>query len=100
MLRFNAETHEYFLGDRLVPSVTQVLKTAGFINDQSYSEEGSNRGAAVHKACEYLDRDELDWDSLHSTIRPYVKAYRRFKDQTGFLPELIEHQVYNEQYFY
>ncbi|HCU25403.1 MAG TPA: hypothetical protein DF383_10310 [Deltaproteobacteria bacterium] len=100
MLRFDPEKHLYWLGDRPLVSVTQALTEASIIDSRWYTEEAKNRGTAVHKACELLDLDDLEFDSLHPTIRPYVEAYLQFKRDTGFVPELIEHRVYNETYFY
>lgn len=100
MLRFDPEKHLYFFGDRPMVSVTQALTEANIIDTRWYTEEARIRGTAVHKACELLDRDDLVFDSLHPIIRPYVEAYQQFKIDTGFVPDLIEHQVYNEDYFY
>lgn len=100
MVEFKAETHEYFFNGRKVPSVTGILKEVGLIDDEWFTEEARERGKAVHAATELLDRDDLDWDSLHPKIEPYVKAYQNFKKDTGFIPELIEHRVYNHDYNY
>lgn len=100
MLRFDAEKHLYWWGERPMVSVTQALTEASIIDPRWYTEEARIRGTAVHKACELLDRDDLIFESLHPQIRPYVEAYLKFKQETGFIAELIEHRVYNETYFY
>jgi len=100
MNTFDAKTHSFFIGGRSVLSVTQALKGAGIIEDGWYTEESRERGCAVHNACQYLDEGLLDWDTVAPKYLPYVKAYERFKDESGFIPALIEAWVFNESYFY
>jgi hypothetical protein len=100
MLEFNPETHEYFFNGRKVPSVTGILKEVGLIDGEWFTDEARERGKAVHAATELLDLDDLDLDSLHPKIEPYVRAYQKFKNDTGFKPELIEHRVFNNEYNY
>lgn len=94
MLTFDEETHTYRLDGRVIPSVTQILKSAGVIDDSFYNEEGRVRGTAVHLATQYLDEGDLEWESLDPEIIPYVKAYQKFKEESGFIPELIEKKVF------
>lgn len=51
-MTFDPVLHEYRDGEVIIPSVTQVLKRAGLIDDQWYSEEARERGSAVHELCE------------------------------------------------
>jgi hypothetical protein len=41
-------------------------------------EFARDRGTAVHKACELLDLNTLDWDTVDTRIVPYINAYNRF----------------------
>ena len=100
MNSFNPETHEYFIKNRKAPGVTGVLKEAGFIDGEWYTEESRQRGTAVHEATQFLDEDDLDWDTLHPKILPYVKAYEKFKLDTGFKPDLVEHRVFSDLYHF
>lgn len=95
---FDPSSHKYFIDEVEVPSVTQVLVESGMIDTAFYDEEGKKRGSAVHQACHYLDEDDLDLETLSPELRPYVDAYVSFKDETGFVPTLIEHQVYDRIY--
>src|ERR1022692_2633711 len=86
--------HIYEQDGVAIPSVTQVLTLAG-IDDVShiplyYLERAAALGPAVHEACEFLDQDDLDLDSLDSTIVGYVLGYQKFKEETGFAPNVIE----------
>lgn len=92
---FKPETHQYFLDGVELPSVTSILKAEGFINTQFYTEFGRDRGTATHLACQLLDEDDLDWETLDPVLEPYVRAYELFKKQSGFQPISIERQVYN-----
>ena len=48
MIEFHPALHECREGDRVIPGVTQILKSAGIINCFFYSEEARERGSAVH----------------------------------------------------
>lgn len=79
------------------PRVTQILEATG-IADYSRipsSEIYLQRGADIHMMCESVDKGEPDyWTGTE--LEGYVRAYIRFKEETLFRPELIEHPVYNE----
>lgn len=78
-LTFNAEKHEYKLGDRILPSVTSILKDLGLINDAHFTEYATDRGSKVHRACLYYDEGNLDNDSLDHELEGYLDAYCKFK---------------------
>jgi hypothetical protein len=89
--------HVYQDDGVIVPSVTQVLTLAG-ISDVSgipfhILEKASQIGTAVHQACEFLDQDDLSLESLDEQIVGYVAAYQKFRQETEFKPELIEHRI-------
>lgn len=91
---FTAQGHIYSLDGRIVPSVTQALTLAG-LDDISrvprhHLEHAAQIGSAVHTACEFLDEDDLDLNSLDPAIVGYVLGYQKFKEQRGFAPILIE----------
>jgi len=77
-LSFDGETHAYRLGDRRLPSVTQVLGAVGLIEDDWYTEEGRIRGRYVHKAIMFEEREGLDDSSIDERLAGYVAAYRAF----------------------
>lgn len=99
-LTFDSQSHRYFANGKPVLSVTQYLKLAGFVDDEWYTDEGRKRGQAVHVAIHYLNENDLDDSTLHSIVRPYVAAYRKFVAETGFVPCLIEHRIYDDVYGY
>lgn len=92
-LIFEEEIHRYSFNGIEIPSVTHIMKFAGIIDDKFYNEDGKLRGHAIHMATQFLDEDSLDHESLHEEYAPYIKAYEKFKNESGFKPALIEYKV-------
>jgi hypothetical protein len=107
VLNFNEERHEYTVDGVLRPSVTQALKDAGLIHTEWYTEEARLRGKAVHAACQFLDEDDLDWNSVLPEYRGYLAAWERFMHDSCYQisrdPEgrpLIEYRLYHPRFGY
>lgn len=79
MLEFNAETHEYRIDGRLVPSVTQVINAV--LPGWQAGEWYMRRGTALHHGCRFLDEGRLDWSSVSPEIEPRIKAWAKFRDE-------------------
>ena len=97
---FDPETHQYRVDGEKVLSVTQVLNVCGLIDDTWYTEEGGQRGQAIHLATQLYDEDDLDWESVSPEISSYLDAYRKFRQEVSFEPDLIEHPLYSPTYRY
>ena len=84
---FVPETHEYFLGDRRLISVTEAMDAVGLTDFSRIKpdvlEHARQRGTAVHTACHFLDEGDLDWATVSPEVEPYVRAWERFKKETG-----------------
>ena len=91
-------THIYRVDGVVRPSVTQILKFSGLIQDRFYTEESRQFGIAVHKACEYVDRGTLKRGTLHPRVAPRVEAWEKFKSEQKFVPKGIEEVFYDETY--
>jgi hypothetical protein len=89
--RFEQADHSYWLGSIRLPSVTQVLRGIGIIDDEHFNERARSRGAAVHAATAFLDEGRLDWNSLHLDLHGYVRAWNKFKVETKC--EIIDIEV-------
>jgi hypothetical protein len=50
-------------------------------------------GQYVHQVTQYLDDGCLDLASVDPKLEPYLAAYERFRRESGFQPQLIEHRV-------
>jgi len=92
---FDAATHAYAIGSRIIPSVTQVLEEAGLCDLSGIPEAVLERkrliGSEVHQACQFIDEGaDVEVDEA---VQPYVYAYEAFLTDTGFKPTLIEHQM-------
>jgi hypothetical protein len=85
LVQFDAAAHVYTLAGVQRPSVTQILKDAGLIDTTWYTDEARERGRAVHLATQFLDEDDLDWDSVLPPYRGYVAAWERFKQEAHFV---------------
>jgi len=102
MLTFDQEAHIYKWNDEVVPSVTQLLNEFKLID---FSGVPSDRleykrslGVAVHYAIELMEQDNLDEDSLSEEIKPYIDAYKRFREISGFEPRSTENRLYSKKY--
>ncbi len=97
----NITKHEYRWNGTVALSVTQILEKVGIIDYQhlpnSIRTIALERGSAVHAACHYADEGDLVEDRLGELL-PYVNAWRRFRSDTQFVPDLIEHRAFNESY--
>jgi len=102
--QFDVIEHRYTVDGRVVPSVTQILKAVGLIDysfiPQAVLLEAARRGRLVHQALEYMDRDELDEESVDPQLAGYITACRRFYRESGFVVADIEKRVYNRLYGY
>lgn len=72
---FDAADHSYRIGDVRVPSITQLLKMSGHVDDRYYTEESRQRGTAVHELTKDFDLGALTLPSLDSLHRGYVLGY-------------------------
>lgn len=94
---FVSEGHQYFnaRGVRVL-SVTQILNNVGLVNYDGIPQETLDHkaaiGTAAHAACHYFDESDLDMETLDPEVLPYVQAWERFRSETDFVPELIEHR--------
>lgn len=96
--RFDPERHLYLVGDRVIPSVTQVLHAAGLSADYStVAPEVLERkriiGEYVHKATQYVDEGSLDLATIDPEIQPYLAAYEQFIKHSGFRSRLVEYRL-------
>jgi hypothetical protein len=97
--RFDPSDHSYYLGDRRLIGVSEAIQAAGLKDfsriDPTVLERAQQRGTAVHLACHYLDDGDLDWSTVSPEIEPYVRAWERFKADTGLIINETEHPRYH-----
>lgn len=89
--------HKYTLDGEELPSVSEVTR---FISREVYGDIGqynldraAERGTAVHKATEILDK--YGTVEISTDIEPYIKAYIAFRKEHDCKWELIEAARYD-----
>lgn len=100
--RFDPVRHEYWLGDRLLPSVTQIISP---LYDWKYVkpadlEYAGIRGDAVHFGCELLDRGTLNWATVQPEILGYIHAWEKYRREVPHAWEFIEQPAYHSLLMY
>lgn len=102
MLTFDQEAHVYKWNDEIIPSVTQLLGEFGLVDFSAVPKDVLEYkrvlGTAVHCSIELMEQDNLDEDSLHPEIKPYLEAYKRFRLVTGFEPKSTENRMYSKKW--
>lgn len=99
-LEYSDAEHRYFTNGKEMPSVTQILDAAGLISPFCRDEEARYRGSKVHEFCAVDDVTRLDFRKVPVDLRGYLRAWRRYRLDTGFTPHLIEHRVDCSNYGY
>lgn len=96
-LTFDGSSHTYRYNGVVVPSVTGILKSTGFIPDCQWVEDYHlEKGRYVHLACELYDLGKLDYASVDSAIEPYLQSYIRFRElSTNITIKAVEERVYS-----
>lgn len=84
-MTFDPAAHEYRDDTGLIiPSVTQVLKAAGYIDNRWYNVEARDRGSAVHElARRFANGERYDAAGRKLEGLEYVNAISRWFDTTG-----------------
>ena len=102
-LRFEPKYHSYFYQDRLVPSVSRIVKGAGLGADYSaippaVLEKARRRGVYAHTICEATDRGELV--EVPDEFVGLAQSYTTFLATTQFTPHATEEPLVHLDYFY
>lgn len=97
--RFDSADHSYWLGKNRLIGVSEAIQDAGLKDFSQISpdvlEHARQRGIAVHAACHYLDDGDLNWATVSPEIEPYIRAWERFKKETGVELLGIEKPIYH-----
>jgi hypothetical protein len=102
ILTLDSEKHQYSLDGVSLPSVTKVLQGVGIIDfsnvPASLLDSACKFGTAAHRATEFYDKGTLDEESLDPNLRPYLDGWILFRQEYGFVPEIIEQPMYSKIY--
>lgn len=101
-LTFDAGTHVYRYGGRVVPSVTQVLDQLNDFSDvhPDRLEAARIRGSHVHAMIDLDNRGELDEASVDEAYLPYLEQWRLFLRESGFQVTASEMRVFHSKLRY
>ena len=95
---FNPAAHEYTEDDGTpIPSVTQIIKAAGIIDDRFYNADARDRGSAVHEFCErYADGVRVDNRGNLLAAYEYVNSFAAWMSDYGVFTLSTECRVYHK----
>lgn len=98
VLVFDRERHEYRVGGRRLPSVTEVIRAVlpGWEDEQWYLD----RGSAVHAACQFVDEGRVAWDDLDGRIRNQVVAWCQFRQDFPAATIQVELPLYDPTHWF
>lgn len=92
-LEYSDTGHRYFADGVELPSVTQILDAAGLVSPFCRDAEAAWRGSEVHRLCAIDDRNGLDMRTVPASLCGYVRAWRKYRQDSGFSHSLIEWRV-------
>jgi len=85
---YHDSVHKYFVDDKEVPSVTQILCDLGFVDTTYCTEEGRERGSDIHKAIANHCRGALCF--TNPKYQSYFTAFKNFQRDCDWKPEIVE----------
>jgi hypothetical protein len=80
--RFDPVQHQYWVDGKEVLSVTQILKAAGLMPEEYYSDVAGLRGRQIHSLLQALDEGRLLEIPPESAWARYCHAYSCFLSQS------------------
>jgi hypothetical protein len=99
-ISFTEEGHIYRRGDgTIIPSATTILQNI-FPPRFPYPPHAATRGRNGHRATQLSDEEDLDEEGLDPLTAGYLAGWKKFRQETGFVPTAIEKIVYNSVYGY
>lgn len=98
------DVSKYVIDGVRLPSVTECLEMAGLSDysgiPEAILERALHRGVDVDEWISAYELRLLDGLEPDERVAPYFEGYKRFKADTGFERELVQHFVHNKTYSY
>lgn len=95
-LRLDEELHQYWLNERRIPGISELLKHWGFIDGTYYTEESREVGRAVHASIHDIELGGAAANEFTSSrILNRIDEYLRFKSDKDFRVRRVE-QIYGD----
>lgn len=94
-LTLDSEAHAYRLGERVLPSVTQILAAVGIADFSKpwFTDAVKERGTFVHEAIALDNEGDLDDETLDPALVPYVTAWRQYRTDSSCTVEFWEQPI-------
>ena len=89
MLEFNQETHTYIYDGLEVPSVSRILVSEGFVDIGWFTDEGRQRGSAVHLHIKNHCQ-KAHCMAINQSLLGYMDAWKNFESQFYWEADVIE----------
>lgn len=84
-LRLDEETHTYYLNDRKIPGISELLRYWGFIDGTYYNEESREVGRGVHAGIHDLEVGGAAANEFSNPkIIHRINEYLRFREDKTF----------------
>lgn len=101
-LEFDEASHTYTVGGLHVPNVTTCLNVISSLAGipEGILEYKRQIGTATHFATELYDQGILDETTLADEVAFYFEGWKKFLDESGFVPLEIEQRVYHPRHHY
>ena len=78
--------------------ITRSLAIGGATDFSFVDEESKWRGSEVHRMIQLFDECKLEERTVPNEMRGYLNAHKKFRAETGFIAQLIEHKVQSKDF--
>ncbi len=82
-----------------LPHVTAILRDAGLVDIRYFTEFMRQRGTALHRACEYHDKGDLNPTTIDPEIEQPFMGYMKFLNEVEPVILAVEEQVQYKQIY-
>lgn len=93
MLRFESDTHTYYFNEKIIPSVSEIMRPMSKANYDSIPphilEYARDRGVRIHEAIEMYEQLGIEPDE--EEIKLYFDNYKRVKAKNQF--EVVKSEI-------
>ena len=103
VLTYEEGAHKYNLDGIEVPSVTTLLKNAGYMKALGfYTKAGSDNGSRRHLLTELYDKNTLDYSTIAIEDMPYLECWIHAKKDLEIVvqPDEIEIKMFHPYLLY
>lgn len=105
---FDPHLHHYFMDGVRVAGITEAMKAEGLSPDldkvsfrhRKNIEYAGSRGHEIHRACHLDDEGEAHNYTFDPQVEGPLEAWRAFKRDYGFKPEIVERPMYHPVYMF